>query len=87
MASELFLWIVSAACVSVLYSKCYKSYCNLDEKAWLLFANQHDIRKLEVDGMTMQTVVSELQNAVSVDYDYYNNLVFWSDINQERIMK
>lgn len=61
--------------------------CNLDEKAWLLFANKHDIRKLDLDVMTMKTIVSELQNAIAVDYDYNNKLVFWSDINEEKIMK
>lgn len=62
-------------------------FCNLDEKAWLLFANKHDIRKLDLDVMTMKTIVSELQNAIAVDYDYNNKLVFWSDINEEKIMK
>lgn len=61
--------------------------CNLDEKAWLLFANGRDIRKLDLDVMTMKTIVSELQNAIAVDYDYNNKLVFWSDINEEKIMK
>lgn len=61
--------------------------CNLDEKAWLLFANRRDIRKLDLDVMTMKTVVSELQNAIAVDYDYNNKLVFWSDNNEEKIMK
>lgn len=61
--------------------------CNLDEKAWLLFANKHDIRKLDLDGMTMKTVVNELQFAIAVDYDYNNNLVFWSDTLEEKIMK
>lgn len=61
--------------------------CNLDEKAWLLFANRHDIRKLDLDVMTMKTVVSELQSATAVDYDYNNKLVFWSDTTDKRIMK
>lgn len=62
-------------------------FCNLDEKAWLLFANRHDIRKLDLDVMTMKTVVSELQNPIAVDYDYNNKLVFWSDIDEGKIMK
>lgn len=61
--------------------------CNLDEKAWLLFANRHDIRKLDLDVMTMKTVVSELQSAIAVDYDYNNKLVFWSDTTEGKIMK
>lgn len=57
------------------------------EKAWLLFANRHDIRKLEADGMILQPVVSDLQSAIAVDYDYYNKLVYWSDSHEEKIMK
>lgn len=63
---------------------------NLDEKAWLLLANRHDIRKLDLDGMTMKAVVSELQNTIAVDYvdyDYNNKLVFWSDVKEDKIMK
>lgn len=61
--------------------------CNLDEKAWLLFANGRDIRKLDLDFMIMKTVVSELQSPIAVDYDYNNKLVFWSDNREEKIMK
>lgn len=57
------------------------------QKAWLLFANRHDIRKLEADGMILQPVVSDLQSAIAVDYDYYNKLVYWSDSHEEKIMK
>lgn len=63
------------------------SFVTLGEKAWLLFANRHDIRKLEVDGMILQPVVSDLQSAIAVDYDYYNKLVYWSDSHEEKIMK
>lgn len=61
--------------------------CNLDEKAWLLFANGRDIRKLDLDFMIMKTVVSELQSPIAFDYDYNNKLVFWSDNREEKIMK
>ena len=57
----------------------------LGERPWLLFANRHDIRKLEVDTMTLQPIISDLRSAVAVDYDYYNKLVYWSDT--EKIMK
>ncbi|XP_061175466.1 very low-density lipoprotein receptor-like isoform X1 [Saccostrea echinata] len=57
------------------------------ERPWLLFANRHDIRKLEVDTMILQPVVSDLHSAVAVDYDYYNKVVYWSDNVEEKIMK
>lgn len=76
-------------CVDVLKKKILQlSFVTLiGEKAWLLFANRHDIRKLEVDGMILQPVVSDLQSAIAVDYDYYNKVVYWSDSHEEKIMK
>nr|XP_022328442.1 uncharacterized protein LOC111127521 [Crassostrea virginica] len=59
----------------------------IGERPWLLFANRHDIRKLEVDTMTLQPIISDLRSAVAVDYDYYNKLVYWSDTDTEKIMK
>lgn len=59
----------------------------LGERPWLLFANRHDIRRLEVDTMILQPVVSDLHSAIAVDYDYYNKVVYWSDSLEEKIMK
>jgi hypothetical protein len=52
-----------------------------------LFANRHDIRKLEVDTMILQPVVGELHSAIAVDYDYHNKVVYWSDSHEEKIMR
>ncbi|XP_022317030.2 low-density lipoprotein receptor-like isoform X2 [Crassostrea virginica] len=59
----------------------------IGERPWLLFANRHDIRRLEVDTMILQPVVSDLHSAIAVDYDYYNKVVYWSDSLEEKIMK
>ena len=59
----------------------------LGERPWLLFSNRHDIRRLEVDTMILQPVVSDLHSAIAVDYDYYNKVVYWSDSLEEKIMK
>ncbi|XP_061175457.1 low-density lipoprotein receptor-like isoform X2 [Saccostrea echinata] len=59
----------------------------IGERPWLLFANRNDIRKLEVDTLIQQPVVSDLHSAIAVDYDYYKKVVYWSDNVQERIMK
>lgn len=53
----------------------------------MLFANRHDIRRLEVDTMILQPVVGDLHSAIAVDYDYHSKVVYWSDSHEEKIMK
>lgn len=55
--------------------------------AWLLYANRRDIRRMSVDSRFMEVVVEETTNSIALDYDYSENLLFWTDGGDETIKR
>ena len=45
---------------------------------FLLFSDRYNLRRLSLDGKDYRSVVSELINVVAVDFDYKEQLIFWS---------
>ena len=63
------------------------SKCKLDgPRPHLLFANKYDVRKLEVDTWLLETVVDDLESAISVDF-YKDKYVYWSDVAHKKISR
>ena len=52
-----------------------------------MFANRHDIRKIETDTYVLKPVIEELNSAVSVDYDFKNKMLYWSDVALEAVYR
>lgn len=52
----------------------------------IMFANRLDIRKVSLAKHEYTSVLSNLQNAVSIDYHYRMEIIFWSDITQDAIL-
>lgn len=52
----------------------------LGESPSLLFANRHDIRRLNLYSGNYQLLVDGLKSAVAIDYDYEEDKFFWTDI-------
>ncbi|XP_064477406.1 very low-density lipoprotein receptor-like isoform X2 [Ornithodoros turicata] len=53
--------------------------------AYLLFANRHDIRKINLETNEYNEVISEVKSAVALDYLYNKELLVWSDTVIEAI--
>jgi len=54
----------------------------------LIFANRNDIRLLRSSshGSPNETIiVSGLEDAISLDFDYQKQLIFWTDVSGEKI--
>ncbi|RWS31707.1 low-density lipoprotein receptor-related protein 4-like protein [Leptotrombidium deliense] len=51
----------------------------------IIFANRVDIRKVAVDGLDYTAVISDLQNAIAVDFHFKSQRIFWSDITADAI--
>ncbi|KAK3091129.1 hypothetical protein FSP39_017308 [Pinctada imbricata] len=49
------------------------------ERPSLIFANRHDIRELKLDSMQVARMVEGSRSAISVDYDFKNKMMYWSD--------
>ena len=56
---------------------------------YLLFSTQHSIRRLSLDSSANDytDIVKNQKGIVSLDYDYYNNYVYWTDVRDEKICR
>ncbi|XP_051476203.1 low-density lipoprotein receptor-related protein 5 isoform X2 [Apus apus] len=54
---------------------------------YLLFANRRDVRLVDAGGMKLEStvVVSGLEDAAAVDFQYSQGIVFWTDVSEEAI--
>ena len=53
----------------------------------LLFANRIDIRQVLPHRSEYTLLLNNLENAIALDFHHSNELVFWSDVTLDRIMK
>ncbi|XP_076584718.1 low-density lipoprotein receptor [Chaetodon auriga] len=51
----------------------------------LYFTNRHEVRKLTVDRREYVRLISQLKNAVGLDMDMPNKMIFWSDLSLKKI--
>ncbi len=55
------------------------------EEPFLLFANRHDLREIRLESRNYREIVSGLSSAIAMDYDHQHQLLFWSDVTEEKI--
>lgn len=53
----------------------------------LLFANRIDIRQVLPHRSEYTLLLNNLENAIALDFHHQEELVFWSDVTLDRIMK
>lgn len=53
----------------------------------LIMANRGDIRQVSLSNNKYVSIIKGLPNAISVDYHYKKNLLFWSDVSTDVIKK
>lgn len=53
----------------------------------LLFANRIDIRQVLPHRSEYTLLLNNLENAIALDFHHSQELVFWSDVTLDRIMK
>ncbi|XP_013784840.1 very low-density lipoprotein receptor-like [Limulus polyphemus] len=55
--------------------------CRASEgQAELLFSNRKDIRKIDIESFEYKSVVSDLQNAIAIDFIFHTRTLLWSDV-------
>ena len=52
-----------------------------DVEPFLIFITPNDVRRSTVNGTNYQTIVGGLQNGVAIDFHYYNNRIYWTDVS------
>ena len=51
----------------------------------IVFANRVDIRRFPLSDERFTSVVKQLDNAIALDYHFWRQLLYWSDVTQEKI--
>ncbi|XP_010220325.1 PREDICTED: low-density lipoprotein receptor-related protein 5-like [Tinamus guttatus] len=64
-----------------------KTKSSLAASPFLLFANRRDVRLVDAGGTKLEStvVVSGLEDAAAVDFQYSQGIVFWTDVSEEAI--
>lgn len=63
------------------------SYIFLGPEPVLLFANRIDIRQVLPHRSEYTLLLNNLENAIALDFHHSKELVFWSDVTLDRIMR
>lgn len=53
----------------------------------LYFTNKHEVRKITVDRSEYVRLITGLKNAVALDMDMPNKMIFWSDLFLKQIYR
>ncbi|CAL8335883.1 unnamed protein product [Lota lota] len=57
-----------------------------DEEPFLIFANRYYLRKLSLDGSNYTLIKQGLNNAVALDFDYGEQMIYWTDVTTQGSM-
>lgn len=52
---------------------------------YLLYSNRYYIRNLTTDGRSLSVVLQGLTNVVALDFDHYEQRLYWNDVGTARI--
>lgn len=55
-------------------------FCLTEPKPYLLFSNRYQLRTVGVDGSNYTTLQVNVTNAVALDYDWEERMIYWSDV-------
>jgi len=56
-----------------------------ETEAFLLFVSTNSIHRINFDATGYQTIVTGLSNGVAIDFNYFNNRIYWSDVGHGHI--
>lgn len=53
----------------------------------ILFSHRTDIRRFSLDRRSLTAIVNETRSSTALDFHFESGMLFWSDVNDERIYK
>ena len=59
----------------------------VNEKAYLIFANRVDIRRVMPDMSEYDSILQGLENAIALDFHHERAFVYWSDVTLDKIKR
>ena len=51
----------------------------------LMYSDRREIRRLDLKTRDGSNVVSDLTNAIGLDFDWKEQMIYWSDVNDDKI--
>ncbi|XP_021351873.1 prolow-density lipoprotein receptor-related protein 1-like isoform X3 [Mizuhopecten yessoensis] len=57
------------------------------EPVYIIFSNQHQMRRVELTNYTYASLVSGLKNTIALDFYYAGNAIFWTDVVDDKIFR
>lgn len=54
---------------------------------FLIYSDRLEIRKYKMKTREASTIVPDLTNAIGLDFDWEEQAVYWSDVNDDKIEK
>jgi len=57
-----------------------RNFCLTAVPPLLLVSNRYYLRNITLDGLTVDLLASDLQNAVALDFDWAEQYIYWSDV-------
>lgn len=54
---------------------------------FLLYLDKREIRRYDIKTHETSTVISHLTNAIGLDFDWKEQMIYWSDVNEDQIEK
>ena len=60
-----------------------RRYKNLEMSfpdGFLVFANRRDIRRIQLDSTSHQTVIPRQRAAIAIDFDFDTGFIYWTDV-------
>ncbi|KAH3888381.1 hypothetical protein DPMN_012414 [Dreissena polymorpha] len=64
-----------------------KAQSSSNEKAYLIFANRVDIRRVMPDMSEYDSILNGLENAIALDFHHEKGYVYWSDVTLDKIKR
>lgn len=64
-------------------------FVHTENTPYVFFSTQHSIRKMSLSSTSRDytDIVTGQKGIVALDYDYYNNYVYWTDVRDEKICR
>lgn len=53
----------------------------------LIFSNRRNIRQIRTDGSEYKEAVPRLKNAVSLDFDFVESMIYWAEQSEKKIQR
>ncbi|KAK6165881.1 hypothetical protein SNE40_022703 [Patella caerulea] len=71
----------------ILQNDGYSCKADDDVAVYIIYSNRHEMRRVDLEKMTFVSLVAGLRNTIAIDYHYEKQLIFWTDVIDDKIYR